>query len=84
MIVSVYVDINKFLDEQVKSGSLKSDTVSAALKLIDRSRQQIERISPQNDDYVVMHNNGRFFLLIVEVCVIVFFKLFFSFNNRKR
>lgn len=70
VIVIVSVDINKFLEEQVKNGSLKSETVSAALKLIDRSRQEIERISPQNDDYVVMHNNGRW-LLIVGVCVFV-------------
>lgn len=34
------------------------------MKLIDRSKQQIERIAPQNDDYVVMHNNGRWLLII--------------------
>lgn len=57
----VILDITKFLDEQVKDGTLKPEAVRQALKLIDRSKNQIQKIdavAPQNDDYVIMHNNG--------------------------
>lgn len=61
----VFVDINKFLEEQINSGSIKAEALNQALKIIDRSKYQIERIdgiTPQNDDYVVMHNNGSYYL----------------------
>lgn len=58
----IILDINKFLDEQVKDGTLKPEAVRQALKLINRSKHQIQKIdavAPQNDDYVIMHNNGN-------------------------
>lgn len=64
---TAFVDIGRFLDEQVKGGILKGDALLQAQKLIDRSKQQIERIdavAPQNsDDYVIMHNGRNNFPL---------------------
>lgn len=45
----------------MSGGYIKTENVNQALKLIKRSKRQIERIdaiAPQNDDYVIMHNNG--------------------------